>query len=205
AVNLNGKTGKYGLTAFVTICFNSIPLPIELLSFTGKRHDDKNILQWKTASENNNDYFTLEKSKDANTFQPIAKIKGAGNSTMVLNYSFTDNTPLSLGEGTGVRYYRLKQTDFNGTASYSKIISLNSNSKNENDFLIYPNRANDFINLFYVNQNVNDEIKIVNTLGETLIKTTNKNKIDVSSLPNGIYFVSIISENRNSINKFIKQ
>ena len=174
------------------------PLPIELISFTGKNNNGKNILEWTTASETNNDYFTLEKSSDAKTFQSITTIDRAGNSTLVLNYSFVDENHFA-----GINYYRLKQTDFNGAFSYSKTIAINSNSKSEYDFFIYPNPANNFINVFYQNANAKDEIKIINTLGETIIKTNDKNGIDIAALENGIYFVQIKTDNENNLNKKI--
>ena len=179
-----------------------MPLPIELLSFTGKNQDDKNILSWTTASETNNDYFTLEKSSDANIFQPIAKIQGAGNSTTILNYSFTDESPLSFGahqpvlsevEG-GVRYYRLKQTDFNGAFSYSKTIAINSNLKNVNDLLIYPNPAQ---NNFTVEMPVEIfDILITDFTGRKILEEKNihfKISINVKFFPKGIYFLQTLT------------
>ncbi len=191
AVYLNGRTGKYGMPAFVTNCFNSTPLPIELLSFTGKNYDDKNILKWSTASEINNDYFTLEKSKDAITFQPIANMDGAGNSTAVLNYSFTDEMPFA-----GINYYRLKQTDFDGAISYSSTIALNSNSKSDIDFLIFPNPAASILHI-ELHDSQSLQIKIVNVLGEEILSKLihdNESTIDVSELSNGIYFVTATTD-----------
>lgn len=99
-------------------------LPIELISFTGKAGKDGNHLEWTTASEINNDYFTLETSPDGINFNAIATIPGAGNSNQILNYSFFDNENLAIESGD-VIYYRLKQTDFDGKYSYSKVIALN--------------------------------------------------------------------------------
>lgn len=92
-------------------------LPIELLSFTGQQEYNCNLLTWITASEYNNDYFTLERSYDAVYFQELIKLKGAGNSSTLLSYSFKDTDP-----NNGINYYRLTQTDFNGQSiSYTPI------------------------------------------------------------------------------------
>lgn len=106
-------------------------LPIELISFNAKANIDHVLLRWVTASETNNDYFTIEKSKDGLVFTPIAIIEGAGNSSTEITYQEKDLNPLH-----GVSYYRLKQTDFNGDTSYSKIKSVEFIKP---DFKLYPN------------------------------------------------------------------
>ncbi len=98
----------------------SSPLPIELLSFNGTAHEKYNLLEWMTATEKNNDYFTLEQSRDGISFQSIGTVKGAGNSNVPLNYSLKHNNPLN-----GITYYRLTQTDFDGTSTKSSIIAIN--------------------------------------------------------------------------------
>jgi len=198
SVNLNGKTGKYGMPAFVTICYNSTPLPIELLSFTGKTYDNENILYWTTASELNNDYFTIEKGIDANSFESIGTIDGEGNSTQIVSYSFTDTKPFM-----GTNYYRLKQTDFNGATTNSKIIALHNPADKNIELVITPNPANSFINVFYENANGNDEIKILNTLGTTVLKMKVKTKIDIAALENGIYIIQVITSEDKIYNQKI--
>ena len=102
------------------------PLPIELLNFTAKYNGSNAVdLNWTTASETNNDYFTIERSADAASFIEINKTKGAGNSTQALYYSAKDLSPL-----TGVSYYRLKQTDYNGNYKYSNAVSVNITNNN---------------------------------------------------------------------------
>ncbi|MBI4932020.1 MAG: T9SS type A sorting domain-containing protein [Bacteroidetes bacterium] len=91
--------------------------PVELLSFTAECKDNKVFSNWQTASEFNNDYFLLERSRDGSVFSPIATVKGTGNSSTIKNYSFTDTDPLQ-----GKTYYRLSQTDFDGsTKTYTPI------------------------------------------------------------------------------------
>jgi len=74
-------------------------------------------LEWITSSEINNDFFAIERSNDAIHFQVVATIQGAGNSRERLSYVAYDEQPLA-----GQNYYRLKQTDFDGASSYSKLL-----------------------------------------------------------------------------------
>ncbi len=108
-------------------------LPIELLSFTATPQDNHVNLNWATATETNNNFFTVEKTKDGQTYETVATVAGAGTSTHTLNYSAVDENPY---EGTS--YYRLKQTDYNGHFTYSEIIPVNFTSE-ENLFSVFPN------------------------------------------------------------------
>lgn len=102
-------------------------LPIELSFFKGKHQNFANVLQWETLSELNNNFFTLEKRNQQGNFESLVNIPGAGNSNVPLQYQFTD---FNLTEN--VHYYRLKQTDFDGQYSYSKVISLSTGLNNKN-------------------------------------------------------------------------
>lgn len=95
----------------------SAPLPIELLSFNATCNNDHEILSWSTASETNNDYFTIERSDDGNSFHAIGNVNGAGTTIQAQQYSFSDPAPIFA-----IAYYRLRQTDYNGNSSTSEII-----------------------------------------------------------------------------------
>lgn len=110
-VSLSGLT-KFSRWAAAS---DASPLPVELLFFTAQLQDGKVVLNWTTASETNNGYFTVERSSDAKSMIPIATINGAGNSNAMLQYQNIDEQPL-----TGISYYRLRQTDYDGTATFSK-------------------------------------------------------------------------------------
>lgn len=99
-----------------------VPLPIELLDFKGKSVKQGHLIQWSTASEQNNDYFTLEYSINNQVFQAIHTQDGAGQSNALRAYEFL-NQKL---EASPVHYYRLKQTDFDGKSKYSSSIYLKS-------------------------------------------------------------------------------
>jgi Secretion system C-terminal sorting domain len=137
---ITSRTGLNGFSVFATAQSVS-PLPIELLSFDGTATADYNHLEWVTVVENNNDYFTLERSTDGVTFTEIARIDGAGNSTQLINYSFNDMNPAD-----GYNYYRLKQTDFNGQYTYSNVVPLTFHRGNMLVENVRPNPTNGNIN-----------------------------------------------------------
>jgi hypothetical protein len=95
-------------------------LPIELLFFNGVVQDSKILLGWGTVTETDNNYFTISRSTNAIDFKTIAQVKGAGNSTALLYYNYTD---ITMPDSSITFYYRLQQTDFNGKTSYEGIIS----------------------------------------------------------------------------------
>lgn len=111
------------------------PLPVELVAFTAKPEKNRVDLKWTTASEVNNDYFTVERTKDGSSFVEITKVDGAGMSSTSLSYSTADNDPLN-----GLAYYRLKQTDYDGNFRYSELVPVTFR-KSIPLIVIYPNPA----------------------------------------------------------------
>lgn len=109
------------------------PLPIELMSFSVKQNKAVIELDWVTATEQNNDYFTIERSKDAKTFENVSKVSGHGNSSSTIRYSCSDENPLG-----GISYYRLKQTDYNGNYTHSTIVSIEYNGNTDFSYSVYP-------------------------------------------------------------------
>ena len=184
---------------------SSNPLPIELLSFTAI-YNGKNAvdLNWQTATETDNNFFTIERSANGLDFEEVAEINGAGNSTHILNYSTKDNSPLA-----GISYYRLKQTDYNGKYEYSQIVSINTfdGFKVEN---VFPNPANDKLTIEFNNQAAESiQIMIIDCVGQQIYfikKDMNSNfTIDLSSLAKGMYTIIIDGAGKNYKQKFIKQ
>lgn len=133
-----------GISSFspFTLGNRNSPLPVELLSFTGKCADEKIELAWETASETNNSFFTPERSTDGRIFESIGTVQGTGNSNSATAYDFTD--PGIPGSVSDPLFYRLKQTDFDGSFSYSGLIAV-SNCKINNDNILIFFGANDEI------------------------------------------------------------
>jgi hypothetical protein len=176
------------------------PLPIELTSFTAKCNMNGDVnLTWTTNSEENNDFFTIEKSYDGINFSSIGIVDGAGNSSSSINYYFVD-TDKDLSA-----YYRLKQTDFNGEATYSDLISVKC-EENEKNIYAYSDNGQIIINI-ESNKEEKVNIEVVDARGRLItntnimtIKGMNTYNID-ESISTGIYFIRI---NSQTINKSIK-
>ena len=103
-----------------------ISLPIELLNFDGVSHNGYNLLYWTTLSEINNDYFSIEKTLDGNTYNVVGVIDGSGNSQNLNKYELKDYSVENV-----INYYRLKQTDFDGNHKYSDLISIDNTKINK--------------------------------------------------------------------------
>jgi len=164
------------------------PLPIELISFTNQCNNQNIILNWRTATEINNDYFTIENSADGINWQAIGKVNGAGNSSLTLSYQFTYQW-----EKSNLSYFRLKQTDFNGNYTYSSIISSKDCEANCPTLNIYPNPASGIFNLeFNGDKNLVQSIAVDNVLGEEIYQVAGfQSTIDLSDNLEGIYFVRL--------------
>ncbi len=158
------------------------PLPIELVYFDAVLESDGVHLSWETASEVNNDFFTLEKSIDGTNWDIFETVKGAGNSSSSTLYHRLDREPYY-----GLSYYRLKQTDFDGKFEYFGPNSI----INEPNFVIYPNPANEMVNI--VTELENLPLKILNSMGEeirvSIVIEHGKLMFSTSELANGIYYV----------------
>ncbi|NUQ25856.1 MAG: hypothetical protein HUU34_18050 [Saprospiraceae bacterium] len=115
------------------------PLPIELINFNATPTGNHVLLEWSTATETDNDFFVIEKTKDGVNFEEVAKIDGAGNSSFILKYQTLDENPYP-----GKSYYRLQQVDFSGHFSYSDLVqvSFESNGFNWN---LFPNPTYDHV------------------------------------------------------------
>jgi hypothetical protein len=119
---------------------NEVSLPIELISFVASKVGAYVQLDWSTATEINNDYFTVERSQDGQTFEEILTEKGAGNSSRRLDYRRYDESP-ELGHN----YYRLSQTDFNGAREIFnvEVVKFDGSTLFDNEpsveMMVYPN------------------------------------------------------------------
>jgi hypothetical protein len=171
----------------------SCSLPIEIASFTTRSYTDKVWLQWTTASEDNNNYFVIERSKDGIHFEEIGIVAGTGTSKQMHNYSYSDKQPYD-----GLSYYRLKQVDFDGHYSYSNMRSADLNSA-YGITGIYPQpiQEDKLVNIHYLlSEDSPVSLKITDALGkETLSHFINSEKglnsasLSLNYLPPGIYYL----------------
>lgn len=175
-------------------------LPIELMYFSALAQLDEVYLNWETASEFDNDFYTIERSIDGYNWETIEQVDGAGNSTINLSYNSIDKHPYY-----GISYYRLKQTDFDGNYEYSPIESINIDGQGK--LRIYPDYSESSIVIFGEKQEL-ENYKIINSLGQDVTyliisqnQTNNGLILNVNNLSTGMYFIK--SKSLNS--KFIWQ
>lgn len=166
-------------------------LPIELVYFQASKNGGKVDLTWQTDTEFNNSHFIIEKSLDGKTFWEIDSVDGMGTSLERNDYATTDETPAS-----GINYYRLKQVDFDGEFSYSKLVSVAFNG--ENRILLYPTLAHDQITLEFEDETASfEELHVFDRIGKLVkdvqfLNSQNGSiELGVSSLPSGSYFVRL--------------
>lgn len=196
AINISGVTEAptddfFGQTRDGTPDLGAIEyvvvLPIELLFFDAILNNENIVeLSWATLTEDNNDYFTIEKSFDGSNWQTIENIKGVGFSNTLQHYQTFDNQPQ-----IGKNYYRLKQTDFDGQFEYSSIKTVDVKSSITTSINIFPNPTSDILQITGFNNHINN-IQIINAFGVNYthqIKTIEPLTFDVSNLPTGIYFI----------------
>jgi len=180
-----------------TLSSKSILLPIDLISMN--THCDCNMnseIDWKTASETNNDYFTVYKSYDAVSFFEIGRIQAAGNSNVMNSYQFTDSI-----KSDKITYYQIKQTDYNGQSSISKLMTSKCNLT-ESEIALYPNPCNGRNIIISTDQNIgNISLEIFNNVGQLValhksLSLLQENPIQIQlDLTNGIYYFNISTYN----------
>lgn len=184
------------------------PLPIELISFNAKENEDQVDLSWVTATEINNDFFTIERSATGRDFEAIAFVDGAGNSNKVLSYSLTDEQPLD-----GVSYYRLKQTDFNGEYAYSDIVAVEFDVQESRVWTVYPNPGNGAALFLKIDEGTPESQVLVRDVAgrvwhqQTLDLSGGLSpQLDlVNTLPAGIYFVTLVTGEEQETKRLIVQ
>lgn len=173
-------------------------LPVEFTLFQAQRVDDSHVrLEWQTASEVNNDYFTIEKSLDGQEWIDAVTVSGAGNSSVALNYQVLDRQSNVVGV-----YYRLKQTDFDGTETYTQTIKVPSEIVTKVE--LYPNPFVNELNI--VSSDNIQSIEVYDVSGNKIAfesQSINEKQmtINFNDLDSGIYFVRI---NQNQVKKVIK-
>ncbi len=168
-----------------TSCTVLAPLPVKFSALEVENKGKAINLAFSTLSEVNNDYFTIERSADGLTFDDIARIAGAGNSGEELSYQYADNSPVS-----GINYYRIRQTDYDGTFAYSEIVSATVGSRDA--FTLTPRVTNDVLEIRSSDDN---NTASVYTLTGNLVKTISfvgqTSTISIADLAAGMYIVRL--------------
>ena len=176
-------------------------LPVELTSFTATVENGAVAVKWSTASEKDSDHFTVERSTDNKTFEPIGRLPAAGNSQMPLHYALVDRSP-----APGINYYRLAQVDIDGTTERSDVVACMADGLHQ--ALLYPNPAQVKLNVrlaqpmpegatLWINGTVDRSMAQVSVLH--LGRNSRNVEVDVRKLVPGMYFLSILTRSGERI------
>lgn len=209
--NAPSYTTDPSIPSFTGSCATTIAiLPIELTKFIGECNNNQVILMWQTDSEKNNNFFSVERSNDGENFTTIGTIKGAGNSSQTLNYSFVDEEKLE-----GITYYRLSQEDYDGTDSRSKIIAVEHlcAENEDSEISVYPNPSlSNFMLDIKLYKDSRISYEMYNILGSIVKSKENQLyqlglqsiDIDMNDLRSGIYYINVTINKKKYSLKFIK-
>lgn len=188
-----------------TNCVDRSFFPVELTNFEANSNSNGQVqLNWETASELENQGFEIERSREGKKWETLDFVKGVGTTFDVQQYDWIDMKPYTQG----LNYYRLKQIDFDGTTDYSEIVVAEL-KPNKEDLLVVPNPANDFLNLQLGDVTKEVSVAIYNS-GNQLMKSfpifieNSDISLDISDLPNGIYWIMVSSRNTRQQTKFVK-
>jgi hypothetical protein len=198
--------GTFTSTANIIVLIQNA-VAVNLVRLNGKAQNNGNLIEWTTASEINNDYFTLYSSIDGTNYIQITTVKGVGNSNTNQHYQMLDKNAAN-----GLTYYRLTQTDYDGTSKQLGVVTV---SRNTTVFVstIEPNPASNLVSLSFDSPKVATATLLVYDVVGKLVYTqqlnttagNNKLTLDVSNYAVGTYFVTINTPNGTSTTKLLKK
>ncbi|WP_083470208.1 T9SS type A sorting domain-containing protein [Rufibacter tibetensis] len=208
AVNECG-TDTANVSIVVADCGLGNPLPVTLTKFEGVSRGGAVVLNWTTASEINNDRFEIERSANGKDFVKVGQVKGNGNSSVAIDYTYTDRASTS-----GTVYYRLKQVDFNNASEYSKVVAVNHVAATGSlpSISMYPNPVTDgrvtvrfqdavngaaSIRLADMSGRVLQTQELSNVNSEVALSFTNLN------LKPGIYMITVVAKGQSTTQRII--
>jgi len=177
-----------GLTGIATCDNLFVPLPIEWYSFNANIYNKTTHIMWQTATERDNDFFTVERSANGIDWEVLELIDGAGVSNELLHYETYDNYPLK-----GISYYRLKQTDFDGKSTYSDIKSIS----NTEELMVLPNPGNGIFYVSGLSDRKENQVIVMDVTGKIIANYITEDamlQMNLEDHPAGIYYVKVNEE-----------
>ncbi|MEM7373634.1 MAG: hypothetical protein AAF587_33735 [Bacteroidota bacterium] len=204
-VQFNGITGFSGGTYSAEIAGS---LPVEWLSFDAEQKGDAAILNWSTASETNSDFYSIERSINGRNFNPLAQVAAAGTTTEISEYDYTDEFVIRLGSPK--LFYRLRQTDLDGTYDYSNVVELNVSDKQADIWMqAMPNPVKDRLTVKYSIPGQDRAFLEARSGAGQLIYSSpiqdpvGQKEIYVNQWPGGLYFLRIKSRQKQAVFKVV--
>jgi hypothetical protein len=193
-----GASSTFYLEALFGCETCSTPLPVTLTSFTSSCHNNHTTLQWETATELNNHYYTLERSTDGANWRTVATVSGNGTTNSPSFYQWTDSEL-----NYGLHYYRLTQTDYDGKFEVLNVIS-SACGIDADDISVLPNPNNGQFTIIGLEEGA--QVQIVNIMGQLVYEetaSTNFSVIELTDQPRGIYYIRVQSNQGQTTTKFI--
>ncbi len=181
--------GGVGILGFVKLTF-ATALPVSLVEFVAKLTEAQQVvLDWATESEQNSEWFAVERSADGVNFEEIERVQAAGNSSDERRYSVLDERPLP-----GTSYYRLRQMDFDGKFEFSPVRSVKIQGRSPDDLKVYPNPAHG--SFFVETLGMEGVISLVSLDGKQVLTQAffldeNTTKVETANLPPGLYWLRL--------------
>ena len=176
-------------------------LPVKNILLSAICKNQHALLTWSTTSETNNNYFTIEKSNNGTRWVSAGVIKGAGNSSTLTSYTFTDAVSTEA-----ITYYRLKLTDFNGNNTYYNIVPFKKcGGESVSGVTVYPNPSSGKYNLSYAGDKINVKaMEVYNVRGEKVYGAVGfQSSLDLGGMGNGVYYVRIHLNSSITINSTV--
>lgn len=185
------------------------PLPVDLKYFRGYRQGDAIELRWETASEAQNDFWTVLRSKDGKNWSEIGFLPGNGTDPDGEAYKYVDRNPQ-----IGINYYWLKQRDLNGTEFAFKTIAIFYSFNGNNNFVVYPNpvvNPLEGLNIEFVSEFETSGIiqifdqsgRIIKSENHELLAGTNRLNTELGNVPSGVYYIRMKVDGKVHSEKFM--
>ena len=189
-----GTTSYAGQMAALYAVGNGQVLPVELLDFNVRMRNDQPLLEWVATNEVNNDGWFIQRSTNGFTWETIDWVDGKGNSKEKTSYQYTDEHPMYNRV-----FYRLEQTDYDGTIAHSEVKSIQID---RTEVTIFPNPVKNYLRI--EGENLGESFEIYNDLRALQMsgQFVEDQQIDVSNLSSGSYTIRLADANLSL--RFIK-
>jgi hypothetical protein len=204
-----GTINVTGVSAFspMVVIHRTGSLPVTFSEFDIYCAQGGAGIRWSTASERNSDYFSVEKSVDGKSFQSVAKLYAAGNSSAKIHYEWIDH------DYTTAAYYRIKEVDLDGKYIYSRVVFASCQMEEEQSVNVFPNPAVNFLNYNLNVKNSGSVSADVMDCAGNVVKSekfsatqgVNISSIDIRTLSDGFYILILHYDNKVARVKFIKR
>ena len=195
-------TGGRDEIAFDDIVFTptAVVLPVSLTHFAAEATAGRVQLNWQTAREVNNDYFRVERSLDGETFETIGMVQGNGTTDATTDYRFVDEAPAA-----GINYYRLTQTDYDGTSETFAVRSVTMGTKG--DATVFPNPVRESVTVAFPDEVSDADLQVHDLSGRLVLRQNCSGlqaELDLSALQAGTYLLRMNTGTALTVERLVK-